>query len=48
MAESTGLFSRLFLRVGKRMDDRGARESRRELAAPAVGSFAGVRSAIPP
>jgi ubiquinone/menaquinone biosynthesis C-methylase UbiE len=38
MGESTGLFSGLFLRLGKRMDDRGARESRRELVASAVGS----------
>lgn len=38
MAEKAGLFSRLFLRVGKRMDDRGARESRRELVASASGT----------
>jgi SAM-dependent methyltransferase len=38
MTEKAGLFSRLFLRVGKRMDDRGARESRRELIASASGT----------
>ena len=38
MGESTGLFSRLFLRLGARMDDRGARESRRELVASAAGT----------
>ena len=38
MGESTGLFSRLFLRMGAQMDDRGARESRRELVASAAGT----------